>query len=292
MTNWRLVYGLQNLRGQVDGAFPLRDRTSDGTIGDAAHMAETSGHNPDDTAGSKPAYDDRDGIPEVRAWDMDSDLNEPGVTTQAVVNHIRALPNVSSVIRYIIYNRTMYHSRDGFAPTPYTGASAHTEHVHFEGAWTQAADNNTTFDFHLGDLVTVTDAEVQKIADAAAKAVWYGQRVPNTQTTGGTYVRTPADLIGDSWSVLMRGNTLGGDPIPPGSSLAQIRAQLNTLAGKDFTDEPAIAAAVLAGLTPEKLGAAITAAGLSPQAIADALPAELAGQLIDVLAQRLGRPVQ
>jgi hypothetical protein len=60
----------------------------------------------------------------------------------------------------------------------------------------------------------------------------------------------------------------------------------------DNLDEIEVAASVLAGLTPELLGAAIASSGLTPQAIADAIPAHLAEQLADTLAQRLGRPVQ
>src|SRR5919202_6536127 len=104
-----LTLGLQSLRRQVDEAFPGRDRTSDGWIGDAAHQDSTSGHNPDDTAGSRPSWDgDPDRRPEVRAWDMDADLG-PGVNTQAVVDHIRRLPGLGTVLRYIIYNRRIYH---------------------------------------------------------------------------------------------------------------------------------------------------------------------------------------
>lgn len=153
MTAWRLTHGLSNLLAQIDARFPDRDHTSDGTIGDAAHQAEVSGHNPDDTPGSKPEWNgDSDTIPEVRALDVDSDLHDlAGVTAQNLVDWIRALPGVSAGIRYMIYDRIIYHERVAFAPAPYTGASAHTEHIHFSGAWTNAGDEST-FNYHLDQL--------------------------------------------------------------------------------------------------------------------------------------------
>jgi hypothetical protein len=185
VSNWILTKGLQNLRAQVDAAFPDRSHASDGTIGDTAHQAETSGHNPDDTPGSRPEWNgDPDGIPEVRAWDCTSDFG-PGVDAQAVVDHIRALPGVASVIRYMIYNRREYHERNGFAPTAYTGASAHTEHIHFSGAFSQAADNNTSFDYRLEEIPVALTADDKK---------WISQQISapyvDTDSTGlvGTLV--------------------------------------------------------------------------------------------------------
>jgi hypothetical protein len=171
-----LTAGLSNLRSQVDEAFPGRDRTSDGWIGNKPHQATTSGHNPDDTPGARPAWNgDPDNVREVRAWDMDNQL-APGFDAQVLVDHVRRLPGVAGVLRYIIYDRKIYHSRVGFAPAPYTGDSPHTEHVHFEGAWSQAGDNNRSFDFHLEEIpVALTSDDKQWIVDqlhALVDKVW------------------------------------------------------------------------------------------------------------------------
>lgn len=160
MASWKLTDGLQNLRAQVNAAFPDRDKTSDGTIGDAAHQAETSDHNADDTPGSRPGWEDADHQPDVRAWDMDSDLRAAPATAQQVVDHIRHLPGVSAVLRYMIYNRKIYKASNSWYPETYTGASAHTEHIHFSGQRTEAADDNTTFNYRLEEIpVSLTAAD-------------------------------------------------------------------------------------------------------------------------------------
>lgn len=160
MTGWILTLGLQNLRRQINDWAPDRDHTSDGTIGDAAHAAEAaSGHNPDDTKGSRPEWNsDPDSTPEVRALDCDVDFRN-GVTAQTLVDHIVGL-KPSSVLRYVIYNRRIYEASNGWRSRTYTGESAHTEHIHFSGAYTQAADNDRTFDYRLEEIpvaLTATD---------------------------------------------------------------------------------------------------------------------------------------
>jgi hypothetical protein len=103
---------------------------------------------------------------------MDSDLRAAPATAQQVVDHIRKLPGVSSVLRYMIYNRKIYKASNGWAAETYTGASAHTEHIHFTGAFTQAADNNTSFDFRLEEIpVALTGDDKQWIKDQIASVM-------------------------------------------------------------------------------------------------------------------------
>lgn len=171
MASWRRTGGMQNLLDQFNDRWPGRDKASDGSVGDYAHTQEHSGHNPDDTTAHNAEWDgDPDTIPEVRAIDVDSDLRESGTSMQDVIDHLRALAGLSSVIRYMIYNRKIYSASNGFRPEAYTGASAHTEHAHFSGAYSQASDNNTTFNFRfdeVGDMaLTTTDL------DNIRNAVW------------------------------------------------------------------------------------------------------------------------
>jgi hypothetical protein len=159
-----LTPGMKHLGNSINAAYPKRGRTSDGAIGDYAHTQEDSDHNPDDTGKGNAGWDgDADKTKDVRAIDVDVDLKGDGSASrtkrnadvQALVDHIRKLPNIASVLRYIIYANTMYHVRDNFEPTPYAGASKHYEHVHFSGAWTEAADQNTTFNYRLEEVTDV-----------------------------------------------------------------------------------------------------------------------------------------
>ncbi|MEV4532296.1 hypothetical protein AB0J82_00520 [Asanoa sp. NPDC049518] len=108
---WFLNPALTRFRNEVNARWPRRDKTSDGTIGDAAHQATDSDHNPD-----------KDGS--VDAWDMDVN----GVDVQKVIR--AALAHES--IQYVIYNRRITSRSWGLGTwRPYTGTSPHTEHVHF-----------------------------------------------------------------------------------------------------------------------------------------------------------------
>lgn len=193
--NWNsvsmLTPGMKNLGNQFNKRWPRRYGTSDGAVGDYAHTQEKSGHNPDDTSQHNAEWEDADNVKDIRAIDVDSDLNDPEVSMQDVIDHLRKLPNLGKVIRYMIYNRKMYHVNNNFNPTNYTGASAHTEHAHFSGAWNEAADQNTTFDFQfdkLGDsMPTVEEIWNFPLEDP------YDTATPKRKVTAGGWLRyTPS----------------------------------------------------------------------------------------------------
>jgi hypothetical protein len=176
-----LTPGMKNLGNQFNERWPNRYGDSDGAVGDYIHTQGTSGHNPDDTVHNNAEWDsDSDTKSEIRAIDVDSTLNDSTLTTstdpqaqmQVVIDHMRKLPNLSSVIRYMIFDGKKYPYQTGFKPEPYTGASAHTEHAHFSGAYSQSADENTTFDFKFWELGTVYADLTNADKDDIATRVW------------------------------------------------------------------------------------------------------------------------
>jgi hypothetical protein len=131
---WVVTASLGRLMADFRTTFPAKSRASDGTIGDTAHQAETSGHNPDDTPGSKAEYSDADSKPEVRAIDVDNTLHDPrGVTMEQVVQRLLSTPADRDRLMYVIYFRRIWRKKNSWRQEAYTGSSPHTEHAHFSG---------------------------------------------------------------------------------------------------------------------------------------------------------------
>jgi hypothetical protein len=175
MADWILIACLKQLFAEFDAIAPHRDHASDGSIGDTAHQHEVSDHNPDET-GSVPIHD-ADHINEVHAIDVDSDLREPGLNMETVVQFLltRCRNGSEKRLRYIIYNRRIWEAGNGWKQRAYTGASAHTEHAHFSASYTTAREASTA-SWHLEDIpVALTPADKKWITDqfaAIANAVW------------------------------------------------------------------------------------------------------------------------
>jgi hypothetical protein len=107
----------QQLREQVDDAFPDRDRASDGWIGDKRHAARKSDHNP--TA---------EGI--VRAYDFDCDFKSHKATAFDFADQLRLLARLDKRISYIIFNGKIASYRGNYKWRKYTGINPHKTHIH------------------------------------------------------------------------------------------------------------------------------------------------------------------
>lgn len=108
--SWHLAPALAQLRAEVNKKWPKRSKRSDGTIGDAAHSARRSDHNPNSRRS-------------VNAID----ITASGIDTGALIAAAKKHPSV----RYIIHNRRIMNRDIGnFRPRRYRGSNPHTAHVH------------------------------------------------------------------------------------------------------------------------------------------------------------------
>lgn len=115
---WRLAQSLDHLRDQLNQAAPNRKKASDGSIGDAAHRARKSDHNPDPG-----------GV--VRAVDI---TNDPGggLSAESLAESLRASQDPR--IKYVIWNRRIFSSNGKSTRPAWTwgkfDGDPHTRHIH------------------------------------------------------------------------------------------------------------------------------------------------------------------
>ncbi len=109
MARARLAPSLKQLRTEVDVAWPMRSKRSDGWIGDAAHLARTSDHNPD-----------ADGI--VHALDITAD----GINVRRLVVDCTH----HGATWYVISRGWLYSRTHNFVGVPYEGLDPHQTHTH------------------------------------------------------------------------------------------------------------------------------------------------------------------
>ena len=120
---WRVAKALLALRTQVNTLAPRRSKTSDGTIGDAAHRTRASDHNPWVNDGAEDV---------VTAMDITHDPTngcDAGLLAEVICNSRDAR------VKYVIWNRRIANSAaiNGQPPwtwRPYTGQNPHNHHVH------------------------------------------------------------------------------------------------------------------------------------------------------------------
>lgn len=113
-------------------------------LGDAAHRKRPSGHNPDDTPGSKSEDQDADNKAEIRAGDYRLPLNAVFSAEQLVqylVQECRA--GRITWIKYIIFNKRIWTAATGWVTRVYNGSNPHDHHFHISCKPDTASENNT-----------------------------------------------------------------------------------------------------------------------------------------------------
>lgn len=100
---------LVDFRSEINTLWPNRDKSTDGWLGDAAHQARISQHNPDKWR-------------IVRAIDIDKD----GINVNRVIKAAIGAPGVW----YIIHNGIIWSRTYNWRPRKYTGPNPHKGHIH------------------------------------------------------------------------------------------------------------------------------------------------------------------
>jgi hypothetical protein len=262
MAAWTLVPCLNSLRAEFTALAPVRDRQSDGSIGDTAHSQSSSDHNPDET-GATP-YEDADSLNEVHAIDVDVDLRKPGWTMERAVQVIvlRHRAGRDNRLQNVIYNRRIWSRSWGWTARAYNGPNPHDQHAHFGARYTTAQENDTRpwGLLEADDMLDTSDKAwleslvetriAQLVPDLVRKAVWDG-------------VLWAGDGAPSAKVAFQRTYT----------NAAALPSIATALAQRADVDEAVIVAGVLAGLTPAAIAAAI------PPAIAEQVADELRDRL-------------
>lgn len=248
-----------SLLAEINALAPDRDKGADGTIGDGAHQAESSDHNPDDTPGSRTPFTDADSIAEVHARDVDSTGPWPmGWSMERIVQIIvsRHRSGQDDRLQNVIYSRRIWSRSWGWTQQAYTGSDPHTGHAHFSfryGSGTGAT--NPENDTRPWGITAAREAEmaldstdlanVRKIVNEEV-ARFVGDVVHRYVIQDGKVVLVPET---DSNPRMMVSSALQYIH----QTALQNNLALTVLLGTDSVDESAIISGVLAGLTtPDK----------------------------------------
>src|SRR5690349_9195436 len=194
---WRVASSLNTLLNQINTAYPNRSKAADGSIGDAAHAASVSDHNPDAR-----------GV--VRARDFTHDPAH-GFDAHAMADRIVASRDPR--IKYVISRgRIASATVSPWVWRKYTGDNPHNHHAHVSVVADSRADNtnpwritgsgpassipNTSYGQYLtvdGIFDAGTCKVLQKYLHVPATGVWDGTTRKAMQRWVGA---TPDGIVG------------------------------------------------------------------------------------------------
>lgn len=165
---WRLVPAGVTLRDQVNARWPDRDKTSDGSIGDAAHQARPSDHNPD-----------------ADGWVHAIDIDKDGIDADALADELIALARArkdGGRLKNIVFRGRVASGTypDRFWVWRPDASLGHFDHIHisFTGA---AETDGRPFPLDILEAdVPLSDDDIDRIA----RRVWAYQFQTGWQNDG------------------------------------------------------------------------------------------------------------
>lgn len=207
-----LVACLSTLRAEFNAENPARDKGADGWIGDAAHQAETSDHNPDSQG---------------RVLAIDIDVTGPWPADDGLAGYVsfiigRCRSGAETRLEYVIFQRIIYSRSNNWRAGTYTGADPHTNHAHFSARHDHTGQSSTA-DWNLQEVSMPTPAEYAQAvasklnADLENEASGLGaKRVADKKDIAAqAAVATNAGMPGALYKDIARG---ADTPTPPGRS--------------------------------------------------------------------------
>lgn len=224
---WRAMNSLLVLRDQVNAIAPDRSRASDGLVGDLAHQAETSDHNPHPVAGV--------GDEMVTALDLTHDpANGFDSYLFAEILRVHRDPRIKYVIsNHRIFSSYSNSSRAAWTWGDYTGTDPHTNHVHVSVLDAVISDTKTPWNLE-GFAVTTQDDVI-----VATTGLW--DHAANRDTpTGRNFGNDVIAVFQQAAQARFDGlvtqvNELSSALAEQATALSQIQAKLDELLAKQGT---------------------------------------------------------
>lgn len=182
----RAAYSLKTLLGQINARFPYRDKASDGGIGDTAHSARVSDHNPD-----------ANGV--YHAYDFDHDPDSNGL--DCYVLKAQLIASRDPRIKYIIFMRRIWYASSR-NEVYYDGVNAHDHHLHLSVQPDGLGDQAQKWNLPLFGLPTPTPSPTPstgtycKYGDKSDHVLKLQQHMTTAYRGYNTY--TPTGFYGDA----------------------------------------------------------------------------------------------
>lgn len=163
MAAWKVAESLDRLLAQLNAFAPNRSKASDGSIGDAAHAARDSDHNP---------WLVLDGQQLVTARDFTHDP-AGGLDCNRLRDVLVAARD--SRIKYLIWDRKITsgaRESSPWLPRPYTGTNPHTKHLHLSVVADDRCRDSTPWMLPgLGGVVTPAMGTYCRVGDRSDRVM-------------------------------------------------------------------------------------------------------------------------